>query len=305
MKHRPYIKLLQLGIASLWLLSCGGGSHEISRNDTNTSNGHKIYGVTIDSVSNMKEIVDAVSALPVRVTTRIVFDENVPATAYLDAVETLRPHSDIMGELLDSFYIKSYSLKQYEQRVDQYLDLLGDKVDIWEIGNEVNGIWTGDPDTVVEKIHYAYQAAKAKGYKTALTLYYNDFEENDGCWEVASEKMRSWADKRLAAEIKNGIDYLFISYYEEDCDGHKPTVKEFETVFEDLGQIFPHAKLGFGEVGTTTTDKVEYLKYYYELPLTHPRFVGGYFWWYFKQDMVPKTKALWQILYDVLSNKNS
>lgn len=294
-----YLKLLLLSSSLFWLISCGGGSHAVPATDIET---HKLYGVTVDDISNMDQIVDAVSALPVRMTTRIVFDEDVPAEEYLDALNRLKPHSDLMGEILDSFYIKTYTLNRYEQRVDEYLNLLGGKVDIWEIGNEVNGKWTGDPDTVVAKIQYAYQRAKEKGYKTALTLYYNDYEENDGCWEVPSEKMRLWAEQRLPEEIKNGIDYLLISYYEEDCDGHKPTVTELNTVFKDLGDIFPNAKLGFGEAGTTTTDKAAYLTYYYTLPINHPRYIGGYFWWYFKEDMVPKTKALWQTLYDILKS---
>ena len=32
---------------------------------------------------------------------------------------------------------------------------------------------------------------------------------------------------------------------------------------------------------------------YYNMEITTPNYVGGYFWWYGKQDLVPKSKALW------------
>jgi hypothetical protein len=32
------------------------------------------------------------------------------------------------------------------------------------------------------------------------------------------------------------------------------------------------------------------------MPIGHPRFVGGYFWWYFSADMLPKSAALRGVL---------
>ena len=155
---------------------------------------------------------------------------------------------------------------------------------------------------VAQKTIYAYEEAKKRGYKTALTLYYNDYEYNDGCWEKPVEKMRDWANNQLNQEIKNGVDYVLVSYYEEDCDNHRPSLEEWEGVFSDLGQIFPNAKLGFGEVGTTNeADMANYLQRYYTFDIKHTRYIGGHFWWYAKQDMMPKSKPLWSVFDQILN----
>jgi hypothetical protein len=252
-----------------------------------------LYGITIDAIDPLTKIIESISSLPKRMTTRIVFDEWVPAAEYTEALEALHPKSYIMGEILDSYYVKDYSIKQYSERVKEYLDAHGDKVDIWEIGNEVNGEWLGNPEHVATKIEDAYQQVKARDYKSALTLYYNK-----DCWAHSWEEMFQWAETRLSNNLRTGLDYVLVSYYEEDCNNLKPN---WQNVFTKLGELFPHAKLAFGEVGTSKSrNKTEYLKRYYTMKINHPRYVGGHFWWYFIQDMVPKTKPLWSTLNDVL-----
>ena len=44
-----------------------------------------------------------------------------------------------MGELLDSYYLSSYTETEYYNRVEEYLDAFQDSVDVWEIANEING----------------------------------------------------------------------------------------------------------------------------------------------------------------------
>jgi len=272
------------------------GGNSGSGNASNTglrSVSEPLYGVTIDGITPLKKIINSITALPKKMTVRVVFDEWVPAQAYTDALKALYQDSYIMGEILDSFYVKDYSLQQYHDRVTEYLDAHGDKVDIWEIGNEVNGEWLGDPDDVVIKIEDAYHLARSRGYRTALTLYYNE-----GCWKHSWEDMFNWVETRLTAEIRAGLDYVLVSYYEEDCNNLKP---DWQSVFDRLGQLFPQSKLGFGEVGTSRrSKKAAYLKRYYGMKIDHPRYVGGHFWWYFRQDMVAKTKPLWSTLETVL-----
>jgi len=289
---KKYIKYIILIVVPI-LLSC-------QSSDKNSAQNKKIYGITLDSINNIDQSIDSIKSFSKRVTTRLVFDK-VSAKTYKNAIDKLSIHTDIMGELFDSEYIKDYSLDSYKKRVNEYLDMYGDKITIWEIGNEVNGEWTGDPNVVAQKTIYAYNEAKKRGYKTALTLYYNDFTYNDGCWSKPYEKMRDWAKERLSNELKNGIDFVFISYYEEDCDNYRPSNKEWESVFKDLENIFPNAKLGFGEIGTTNKkEKPSYLKRYYTLNLKNPNFIGGYFWWYFREDMIPKTKPLWSVLNKII-----
>lgn len=255
-----------------------------------------LYGITMDRVDKTKRITDATSHLSRFPTTRIVFDEWQPATDYATAVSAIRPTSFIMGELLDSYYVKKYSVAQYRDRVAEYETTLGTNVDIWEVGNEVNGEWLGATADVVAKISDAYDQTKARGYRTALTLYYNP-----NCWSKKSNEMFTWAGANIPDRMKSGLDYVLVSYYEQDCNNRKPTVAQWQAVFDQLHGMFPNSRLGFGEVGTHPKSSLSYktdtMQRYYGMPITTPNYVGGYFWWYGFQDLTPWTKKpLWKTL---------
>ena len=288
--------LLSLYIPLVLITLLGNNAHSANKNDAKTRELPNIlYGITIDGIEPLKEVVDSISSLAQRPTTRVVFDEWVPASEYTHALDLLHPKSFIMGEILDSYYVNQYSVSAYSQRVKEYLDAHNDKVDIWEIGNEVNGEWLGNPDHVIKKIEDAYRQVKARNAKAALTLYYNK-----DCWSYPREEMFEWAKTRLPNHIREGIDYLLVSYYEEDCNHLKP---DWQNVFNRLGTLFPRAKLGFGEVGSSNNGlKAEYLKKYYTMKINHPRYIGGHFWWYYVQDMVPKSKPLWSTLNTILKD---
>jgi hypothetical protein len=159
---------------------------------TTTTQPAKMYGVTVDAVDHLSNIVDSLKRLPHKPTTRIVFDEYVPATDYTNAATQIQSVSYVMGELLDSFYVKQYSTAAYLARTDEYLSTLGNKVDIWEVGNEINGEWLGDTPTVVAKMTGAYDKVKAAGKTTELTPYYNA-----GCWEKSDHEMFTWAQANI------------------------------------------------------------------------------------------------------------
>lgn len=58
--------------------------------------------------------------------------------------------------------------------------------------------------------------------------------------------------------------------------------------FAKLAAIFPAAMLGFGECGTEDpASKALYVSRYYRRKLDEPRWVGGNFWWYSREDLVP------------------
>lgn len=250
---------------------------------------HPLYGVTTDSIDNAADIIDSLQSLSRRPTTRVVFDEFMPATYYSSAVQRIHEVSYVLGELLDSSAMSQYSPAAYEARTVEYLDALGTAVDIWEVGNEVNGEWLGDPDAVAAKVVSAYDQVKQRQARTALTLYYNE-----DCWLYPWEEMFSWAQTRVPQAMKDGLDYVLVSYYEDDCNDLQP---DWPAVFAQLGRIFPKSHIGFGEVGTTIDErKEEYINRYYRTIIDQPAFIGGYFWWYFRQDMVPKTQPLWQVL---------
>ena len=67
--------------------------------------------------------------------------------------------------------------------------------------------------------------------------------------------------------------------------------------FARLGELFPNAALGIGECGTRSAEhRLEVLERCYRIRAPHPRFVGGWFWWHFSEDMVPASKPLWSAL---------
>lgn len=249
----------------------------------------QMAGVTVDSIGRIADTVTALKSLSKVPTTRIVFDEFVPATTYRDATVRIRNVSYVMGELLDSYYVKQYSVQQYLDRTKEYLGVLGDVVDIWEVGNEINGEWLGSTPDVVAKMAGAYDLVKAQGKATELTLYYNE-----DCWANPNNEMFAWANKNIPLRMKQGLDYVLISYYEDDCNGLQP---DWPSVFRELRAMFPNSKIGFGEVGTKNAGrKAEFINRYYMKNIAEPGFVGGYFWWYFRQDMAPMTKPLWGTL---------
>ncbi len=254
----------------------------------------EIYGITIDGINNLNNIVNTIGHHSNKMTTRIVFDEWQPAANYVNAVNRIDSVSYIMGELLDSYYMNQYSVLQFNERVAEYVNLLGNKVTIWEIGNEVNGEWLGNKDSVIMKINYAYMFVKKRGYKCALTLYYNY-----DCWSNPANEMFRWVNQNIPAKLKANLDYVLVSYYEDDCNQYRP---DWQRVFDSLKVIFPNSKLGIGECGTTNTSKKAlYIKKYYSMNITTPGYIGGYFWWYYRQDCVPyATKPLWQVLEDVI-----
>lgn len=255
-----------------------------------TQSNRKMYGITIDGINNINNIAASISSHRYRMTTRIVFDEWIPATDYTSAVNKLDSVSVIMGELLDSYYVKDYSVAQYKARTDEYMNALGSKVDIWEIGNEVNGEWLGPNDSVLAKINYAYKKSKTMQYKSALTLYYNK-----DCWELPQNEMFRWVNENVSMDMRSGLDYVFVSYYEDDCNNLQPN---WQVVFDSLHVLFPNSNLGIGECGTSISNrKEEFINRYYKMHITTPRYIGGYFWWYYRQDCVPwTTKPLWGVL---------
>jgi hypothetical protein len=249
-----------------------------------------LYGVTVDDVSNVSGLVQSLRSLPRRPTTRIVFDLGEPAGYYAGAAAALRPVSNLMGELLDSSYETHISAAAFSGRVDSFLAELRGKIDVWEIGNEVNGNWLGPYTDVEAKLVEAYDAVSAAHQRTALTLYYNI-----GCGDGPSElDPLAFSRRYVPARVRNGLDFVFLSYYEQQCRGIRPSAAAWQRYFTKLHALYPHAKVGFGEVGltdpaddSTSGYAAGMIRHYYGLPIHLPYYVGGYFWWYFAEDCVP------------------
>ena len=278
-----------------------------------------LRGITVDSVKNLPEIVESISKLSQKMTTRIVFDPGKTPEGYREATAAIHKVSFVMGQPVDSFWMKCFTVQEYLDRTKNYVDTLSDVVDIWEIGNEINGDWTYGttrkckprasvrstaPADVAAKMIAAYDYVKSQGKITELTLYYNK-----GCGEPAANEMFAWAEANIPDRMKLGLDYVLISYYEDDCHGLQP---DWPPIFQQLAKMFPNSKIGFGECGAQKRKaaydvKKQYVDRYYRMRINLPSFVGGCFWWYFRQDMVPYKRSdgtlnpMWQALNDAIS----
>jgi hypothetical protein len=188
---------------------------------------------------------------------------------------------------------------------------LGGLVNIWEVGNEVNGNWLSNESNgadVMPKIEAMYDAVAAQGGVTAITFFYegepsdpnnciaSDHGGNDMfTWITNNFQLNLPAAQRPAAteQIRLNLNYALISWYPDQCPGESPN---WASVYTQLAAIFPNAKVGFGELGTANPQngsafEISEINTYYPLAKTlaglPASYIGGYFWWYFAEEMVP------------------
>jgi len=187
-----------------------------------------IWGVTIDdgwyedvqdtSGAKLQSIVRALQALPVKPTVRVVMSKEISPREYEPLFRRLSEVSYVMACPVDSYEMSSYkSVKSYEKRFSDAFAALAPYVAIWEIGNEINGEgWLGDDaNFIAAKMIAAFEFIHKKGAKTALTAYYTPSR-------VQKIEMREWLRKFVPQDMKDGLDYLFVSYYEDDNEGFAP-----------------------------------------------------------------------------------
>lgn len=259
---------------------------------------YPIYGTTIDDISDLSDIVTALDDLTYVPVTRIVFDEDQDPSVYNNAVNDIGSVSYVMGELLDSSAVSSYSISDYGARVSSYIAYYGDRLDIYEVANEINGEWLGDEADSVAKMIDAYDQVKDAGYRAAVTFYYNE-----DCETYAWEEMWTWINANVPSRMFQNLDYVLLSWWEDDCNDLEKTEAEWGAVFSTLSNLFPNSKVGFSEVGTegSAAKREEFMEKFYELSINLNAYIGGHFWWYFKEDCVPKTEPLWTVFDDTIS----
>jgi hypothetical protein len=250
-----------------------------------------LYGVTIDRITGIAKVVGAEESLPERPTTRVYFDATEPASYYTAAVSQLHAVSQVMGELLDSGDASGMTTGAFQARVEDYLGTLGPSVDIWEIGNEVNGNWTGPYATGAARIDEAYDDVAAAGAGSALTLFANEYGP-DNCGDGSGELTPvQYSEQYVPTAVRDGLTYVFESYYPTECGNTYPTDAQVATELLALHALYPNARLGFGEVGLprpvtrrTLATGEAVMAWAYGLDPELPYYVGGYFWWYADQD---------------------
>ena len=240
----------------------------------------KLYGFTIDDSwydeVKIEDIIEGIKNLPEKPTVRIVMSKDIKAKDYVSLFKEIHKVAYVIAQPVDSFEMNKYkNVESYKNRFEDSYRYLKNYVDIWEIGNEVNGEeWIKEnPKFTAKKIYSAYEFIKSKNGITALTPYYFPPEGN-------KISMRNWLKKYIPADMKNGLDYVFVSYYEDDNDGFQP---KWEDIFKNLEKTFPNSKLGIGECGNTAKNatnqsKIKMINHYYTMPKYTPNYVGGYFW---------------------------
>jgi hypothetical protein len=253
-----------------------------------------VYGVTIDDIANISSVVSAAEAVPYMSTTRVYLDPTEPASYYKSALQQLAPHTYVMGEILDSSDMKSMTVSAEQTRVSSLLSTLGSTVDVWEVGNEVNGNWTGSYSTGAQTLVNTYNQVSAAGDRSALTLYENSWAPNN-CGDGTSELTpQQYSSQYVPASVRDGIDYVLLSWYPTQCGGLSGNVPVSTVTAEVQGlhTLYPNALIGFGELGlpnptnsSTEAEAESIMAYYYGIAVSEPYYVGGYFWWYWDEDL--------------------
>ena len=289
MSAQTRLSACALALGGLLLLAPGAASMPTKR----------IWGVTLDndagiSSSALAAQADALAGLPVRPVSRIVIDIGTTLPDYARAVRAISKVSGIMAELADSSEVKNVSRSSYTSFVHALVNAYRGSVDIWEIGNEVNGEWVGTPKQEMARVQAAYRIVKAAHGRTALTLYYNP-----NCYSNRANELFTWlANGHIPRAIAARLDYVLISYYPRDCNGYWPKPAVWQRVFDRLHAVFPRARLGFGESGDprdslTQQQDVDLFNKYVGVSINGDNYVGGYFWWTWAEDAIPKGNAFW------------
>jgi hypothetical protein len=281
--------------------------------DADAASGRTIWGVTTDDPNGKTaQQVEALRALPRRTTLRTVFDPpgggHPTASDYAQSVSLLATVADIMGCVVDSAAMTRFSVAAIQARIAEYVEALNESVSIWEIGNEVNGNWLGSD--VMAKVEVMYDSVKRAARPTALTLYYESPA-------TPGHDMISWVDEHIPSghRMRTGLDYVLVSYYEDQSGSHQLSQVEVDGIFAALADRFPNAQLGFGECGWGGTippspsgdaARAALLERFYGLMVPSvPNYIGGVFYWHFRQTMVPKTSSDWSVLKALMTRSRS
>jgi hypothetical protein len=288
-----------------------------------------IHGVTVDNTHDVRDatfratLLESLRRLSVKPTARIVYTPGndqgfFSAASYLEATRQIKSVGYVMAQPVDSSYMRCFTPAEHLSRFKDYVTVLGPFVDVWEVGNEINGEWlwgstngcvpkasvsmTSQAD-VATKMTEAYDYLKSQGKVTALTLYYNT-----PCHRPAANEMFAWVDANIPARMKRGLDYVLVSYYELDCGGHRP---DWQDLFGRIAAIFPNSRLGISEFGwseTRATDAVikDIVSRHYAIHPGVSNWAGGGFYWEFAIDMVsydPSQGSLWSTINTAMANQ--
>jgi len=289
------LKRLRLLIFILVLAAASSTTHADGHSD-DLDPSKPIYGITISDgwsgTDTLEMIIDAIKAMSVKPTVRIVMSQRIAPSNYVQTFQALHQVAYVLAQPVDSYYMERYkSVDEYLQRFKDAYKHLSPYVDMWEVANEINGEgWIGDDRQFnADKMYAAYKFIEEKNAKTLLVSY----EVAPGDQEMS---MMDWLIKYVPEDMKNGLDYMTVSYYEDDHHGYQP---DWQSTFETLQEMFPKAMLAIAECGHRGDNdgKIAMVNHYYGMPKYVENYRGGYFWWYWVRDCVPHTdNPVWKAI---------
>ena len=243
----------------------------------------KVYGLTLDSTSNLSAVVNSLKSLPQKPWVRIVFDYPSQPSDYAAAVAAIAPYATIVGQPSDSTYNSKMTVDQYRARFQAYVSQLP-QITIWETCNECNGDWLGANASA--QADAATDVVKAAGKQALFTPYWN----TNTCAD-ANGPYVAWIQNKISTKVKTQSDYVMPSIYGFDCDGPEPNYSELDKMVSTFATMFPNAKVGIGEYGKQGSASI--MSYYLNYNNANPRYIFAGLYWYGAQDLVPSTKPLW------------
>lgn len=231
----------------------------------------KHIGISFDDPWKTDAIVAALKQLPSKPMVRVIFDSEITdPSEYRTILEQIKPHATIMGELLDSEFVKNFSQTQFEDRAKAYHDELHDVVDLWEI-NEINGDWLGEG--AAQKFQAVHKLLHGRGAAVMGTFYWTP----DEFWE-------RWSLDNIPYLMGSTLDVVAMSIYPDDNEDKVP---DFDSLFKRMGQLFPNSRLMVGEFGpgadqlkhVSTADRMKNCREYWTRDINHERFDGSILWY--------------------------
>lgn len=244
-----------------------------------------IYGLTIEQLKELdvEAFKTTFHEVKVPITLRIVFQAETVPDDYRQKIINLYNSADahgkrrfyIMGLLFDSQALLDYKLRKdsekkydctkfaadndnYNQRAKCFVEKLNDYVDIWEVGNEVNGEWADEKYNGESKKDRSFKGnykATLKKIDTAIKLIPNNkplaltVSYMPECGEWDDNAMDKWI-KHFEKSTVDKIDYVLISYYEDKCNYKVLSEAEInDNVIPALRKVFTNQFIGFGELG--------------------------------------------------------
>jgi hypothetical protein len=238
-----------------------------------------VNGVTIDDVTDISSVLKAYDQIPGQRLARVVCDAGLEPSYYYYAFGQLRRpafSSQLICLPVDSSDTDKYRMAGYSDRYWSFAKALhpGDWLEV----NEVNGSWCG-PDSLA-KASRGIGIANGLGLISLCTLY----GEADSSGDLTD--LWYWLDRN--AGLLSGPSVVGISFYPRQSPY---LVKDWDAVFAKLGDYFPSSRLIFSELGddgdTEASAEVtrEVISQFVGKKVSHPRFVGGYLYWDFVEQM--------------------